>query len=111
MLLSKLTNTIQIFERSIIRVEGLARLLVLEKMSTLEDRTAYLERRRSLRARPQTVHRAISRRRRQRRISRDLKADGEVAELEMNNYDSAAFHIPYGYEWNAKKARALTSVT
>jgi hypothetical protein len=93
----------QIFERSILRVEGLARLLVLEKMATLDDRTGYLERRRSLRARPQTVHRAISRRRRQKRIRRDLKADGEVAEMEMNNYDTVAFHIPYGYEWDAKK--------
>ena len=78
-------------------------------MATLEDRSSFLERRRSLRARPQTVHRAISRRQRNKRIKRDLKADGEVAELEMNNYDSAAFHIPYGYEWNANKARTLAS--
>ncbi|KAJ7123967.1 hypothetical protein C8R43DRAFT_958870 [Mycena crocata] len=42
-----------IYERAITRITGLARLLVLEKLSSLDVRAAFLESRRSLRGRPE----------------------------------------------------------
>ncbi len=43
---------LKIFERSIVRIEGLARLLVLERLATSDERQSFLKARRELRGRP-----------------------------------------------------------
>ncbi|KAJ6447398.1 hypothetical protein C8R47DRAFT_1231449 [Mycena vitilis] len=45
-----------IYERSIVRVTGLARLLVLEKLTNTDERFAFLESRRTLRGRPNPLN-------------------------------------------------------
>ncbi|KAG8933988.1 hypothetical protein FRC01_005885, partial [Tulasnella sp. 417] len=99
-----------IFERSFTRLAGLARLLVLEKLSTQEARDRYASQRRQIRARPNpAVGRLFGRtrvsRRRGKRRNRNLEADLKTADefygLQMSEYD-AMFHIPYGPGITAK---------
>lgn len=94
-----------IFERSINRIEGLARLLVLEKLADPVDRTKYLERRREIRGRPQThgySRRAM--RRRRKLVKGDFKAvDQLFGGLSASDYGTQSFHIPYGPGFDAKK--------
>ena len=71
-------------------------------MASPDDRTSYLERRRTIRARPQMSRRYM---RRNKRIKGDLKAEAELAGLQMSDYDTSVFHIPYGFSWDAKKVR------
>lgn len=94
-----------IFERSINRIEGLARLLVLEKLSDPQDRTKYLEKRRELRGRPQPQGYSRRAMRRRRKLVRgDLKAsDEQFGGLSLSDYGTASFHIPYGPGFDAKK--------
>lgn len=75
-------------------------------MASPNDRQSYLEHRRVLRGRPQTSRRAM---RRRRRVKGDLKAEAEIAGLEMNDYDTTSFHIPYGFQWDAKKVNGVAS--
>ncbi|RDB20236.1 hypothetical protein Hypma_012620 [Hypsizygus marmoreus] len=78
-----------IYERSITRIEGLARLLVLEK---------------NLRGRPNPLQRYN---RRKSKYKGDLKAHTSIGGLEMNDYDVATLHIPYGPGWNARRIDKL----
>lgn len=93
----------QIYERSIFRIEGLARLLVLEKLKDTATRNLFLNNRRNLRGRPV----AQSYTRRNRRYKGDLKADTSIGGLEMNDYDVASLHIPYGPGWDARRIDKL----
>ncbi|KAG8950958.1 hypothetical protein FRC04_007022 [Tulasnella sp. 424] len=88
-----------IFERALTRIEGLALLLVLEKLATQEARDGYLNQRRRMRGRPNISRRQ---RRRDKRLNGDLKSAADFAGLQMSEYD-VMFHIPYGPGINAKK--------
>lgn len=90
-------------------MEGLARLLVLEKLIDTNTRYAFLESRRGLRGRPNPVSRYS--RRRSRKYKGDLKQDLTVAGLEMNDYDVATLHIPYGPGWDARRIDKLVYQT
>jgi hypothetical protein len=78
---------------SLTRIEGLARLLVLEKLADTEVRYTFLDSRRTLRGRPNLLQRYSKRK---RRLQGDLK--GELSLIEMCEYDvvSRDLHIPYG---------------
>ncbi len=96
-----------IFERSMQRTLGLARLLVLERLPTSTARDAYLDRRRSERGRP-----AIDRyARRIRALPGNIKENHEdevaewVNEDEISNYHT--FTIPYGPRFDAKRIEKL----
>ncbi|KAF8335572.1 ankyrin repeat protein [Amanita rubescens] len=93
-----------IFERSIVRVEGLARLLVLERLATFDERQSFLQARRELRGRPGAPRRS---RKMKRKFKNDLKSLGELEELEMNDYDVGSLHIPYGPGWDARRIDKL----
>ncbi|KAL7278324.1 hypothetical protein ACG7TL_008300 [Trametes sanguinea] len=97
-----------IFERSIVRVQGLARLLVLERLSDEATRIRYLADRRTLRARPQA---SMDFARRRKRMKGDLKADADFVGLEMNDYDIQSLHIPYGPGWDARRIDKLVYQT
>ncbi|KAF8959387.1 hypothetical protein BDZ97DRAFT_1705185 [Flammula alnicola] len=97
-----------IFERSIARMEGLARLLVLEKLADDGMRTAFLQGRRNLRGRPDTNNGHY--RRNKRKYKGDLKAETGMG-IEMNDYDVASLHIPYGPGWDARRIDKLVYQT
>ncbi|KAJ6036818.1 hypothetical protein N7540_001097 [Penicillium herquei] len=98
-----------IFERSFARTEGLARLLVLEKLPKTTDRENYLDKRRRERGRP-----ALSWRLRHRQ-GRELKGnikdewEDEVPEWQAEDQISSyhTFTIPYGRRFNAKSIEKL----
>ncbi|KAJ3511469.1 hypothetical protein NLJ89_g4078 [Agrocybe chaxingu] len=71
-----------IYERAVVRMAGLARLLVLEK-----------------------------RNRRGRNLKGDLKEGDIIAGLEMNDYDVTSLHIPYGPGWDARRIDKLVYQT
>ena len=104
-----LTITAQIFERSINRITGLARLLVLERLSNTKSRVSYLESRRALRSRPDDLYRRYAQRSRnaQSQYKDDLKSNEETGGLEMNDYDVSTLHIPYGPGWTARRIEKL----
>ena len=95
-----------IFERTFTRTEGLARLLILEKLPKSEDRDAYLDQRRAERGRP-----AIDRWRMRRRLVRGNIKDNhedEVAEwVDEDMSDYHTFTIPYGPDFHARKIEKL----
>ncbi|KAF7193362.1 hypothetical protein HII31_05341 [Pseudocercospora fuligena] len=102
---SKIDPTI--YERSFGRTEGLARLLILEKLPKSADRDAYLDQRRAERGRP-----AVNRwRMKRRQIHGNIKNDheDEVAEWvdsdEVSDYHT--FTIPYGPKFHARKIEKL----
>ncbi|KAK7053725.1 ankyrin repeat protein, partial [Favolaschia claudopus] len=99
-----------IYERSIVRVTGLARLLVLEKLTSTDDRFAFLESRRNLRGRPNPLNQYN--RRQKRKFKGDLKGEANsLTSLEMNDYDVASLHIPYGPGWDARRIDKLVYQT
>ncbi|KAF8164736.1 hypothetical protein B0H34DRAFT_647969 [Crassisporium funariophilum] len=98
-----------IYERSIARMEGLARLLVLEKLTDTDTRYAFLENRRALRGRPDPLNKYN--RRRKRPLKGDLKAETAIGGLEMNDYDVVSLHIPYGPGWDARRIDKLVYAT
>ncbi|KLO11509.1 ankyrin [Schizopora paradoxa] len=102
-----------IFERSINRITGLARMLVLERLSKPESRVSYLESRRALRSRPNNVSASYHRQsaKSQRQYKGDLKGDEEFGGLEMNDYDVSTLHIPYGPGWTARRIEKLVYQT
>lgn len=89
-------------------MEGLARLLVLEKLGSDIMRTAFLAHRRKLRGRPSANNSYA--RRNARKYKGDLKVESEIS-IEMNDYDVASLHIPYGPGWDAKKIDKLVYQT
>ncbi|PPQ73506.1 hypothetical protein CVT24_007652 [Panaeolus cyanescens] len=97
-----------IYERSIVKMEGLARLLVLEKITDVDLRYAFLEARRSLRGRPSPLGRYN---RYQKTFSGDLKANTDLVGLAMNDYDVVSLHIPYGPGWDARRIEKLVYQT
>jgi hypothetical protein len=104
------TELSQIYERSIVRVTGLARLLVLEKLTNTDERFAFLESRRTLRGRPNPLNQYN--RRQKRKFKGDLKAEANaLGGLEMNDYDVASLHIPYGPGWDARRIDKLVYQT
>ncbi|KAJ6544332.1 hypothetical protein B0H19DRAFT_1380614 [Mycena capillaripes] len=99
-----------IYERSIVRVTGLARLLVLEKLTNTDERFSFLESRRTLRGRPNPLNQYN--RRQKRKFKGDLKAEtNALSGLEMNDYDVASLHIPYGPGWDARRIDKLVYQT
>ncbi|KAG8933990.1 hypothetical protein FRC01_005887 [Tulasnella sp. 417] len=104
-----------IFERALTRVAGLARLLVLEKLSTQEARDGYINQRRQMRARPNASNggyygRSRRGRRRDRRLKGDLKTADELGGLPLSEYD-VMFHIPYGPGIDAKRIKKIVYQT
>lgn len=96
-----------IFERSFGRTEGLARLLILEKLPKSEDRDAYLDQRRAERGRP-AINRWLMNSRQLRGNIKDAHED-EVADW-VNAEDVSGYHtftIPYGPKFHARKIEKL----
>ncbi len=98
-----------IFERSFTRVQGLARLLVLERLPTPTSRAVYASARREERGRPEvTTQYGVTGIRGLHGNIKDEHED-EVAEWftqdELNNYDT--FVLPYGKHFHAKKIERL----
>ncbi|KAF9446800.1 ankyrin [Macrolepiota fuliginosa MF-IS2] len=96
-----------IYERSIAKIEGLARLLVLEKLHDANARYNFLDSRRNLRGRPFALRQSGGKNK--RKFKGDLKGDAGV--LEMNDYDVVSLHIPYGPGWNARRIEKLVYQT
>lgn len=96
-----------VFERSFSRVQGLARLLVLEKLPHPTDRDDYLAKRREERGRPPIHHNH----RFHNKLLGNLKdaQPDDVAEWveedDVSNYHTVA--IPYGPRYNAKRIEKL----
>lgn len=96
-----------IFERSFGRTEGLARLLILEKLPKSEDRDAYLDQRRAERGRP-AINRWRMKSRQLRGNIKDAHED-EVADW-VSTEDVSDYHtftIPYGPKFHARKIEKL----
>lgn len=89
-------------------MEGLARLLVLEKLADEGMRTAFLEGRRKLRGRANQATRYN--RYNKRKYKGDLKEETGMG-IEMNDYDVASLHIPYGPGWDARRIDKLVYQT
>ncbi|KAF9530937.1 hypothetical protein CPB83DRAFT_849901 [Crepidotus variabilis] len=96
-----------IYERSIAKMTGLARLLVLEKLATTDTRLEFLDSRRNLRGRPAQNHPYIN----DKKLKGDLKADDTIAGLALNNYDVTTLHVPYGQKWDARRIDKLVYQT
>lgn len=95
-----------IFERSFGRTQGLARLLILEKLPKASDRDSYMAQRREERGRP-----ALSRWRNQFNNSGNLKdqAEDEVSDW-IEQEDVSSYHsmtVPYGPKYGAARITRL----
>lgn len=95
-----------IFERSFGRTQGLARLLILEKLPKAYDRDSYMAQRREERGRP-----ALSRWRNQFNNSGNLKdqAEDEVSDW-IEQEDVSSYHsmtVPYGPKYGAARITRL----
>lgn len=99
----------QIFERAISRIQGLGRLLVLEKLQDIDTRESYLSQRRNLRSRPPPV--TPSWRRLGKYYKGDLKSNVASNGLQMNDYEVASLHLPYGPGWDARRIEKLVYQT
>ena len=106
-----LISSLKIFERSIGRVQGLGRLLAIEKLATSESRNLYQQRRSVLRGRPTQNSGFMAYSRRGRRYKGDLKADAVLSGLESSDYDIVNLHIPYGPGWDARRIERLVYKT
>ncbi|PFH47159.1 hypothetical protein AMATHDRAFT_7033 [Amanita thiersii Skay4041] len=93
-----------IFERSIVKIGGLARLLVLERLGSIDERQTYLKNRNVLRGRPLSSQRP---QKMKERHPNDLKAMKDMEKLEVNDYDVGSLHIPYGPSWDARRIDRL----
>jgi hypothetical protein len=93
----------KIYERAVSRVQGLARLLAIEKLTTPEIRSQYQQRRSVLRGR----NNSMAYTRRGRRYKGDLKADTAFSGLESSDYDIVNLHVPYGPGWDAGRIGKL----
>ena len=83
------------------RVQGLARLLAIEKLATPEARSQYQLRRSLLRGRPDVGGSSDVKARRW--FNGDLKSDAMFSGLELSDYDMVNLHIPYGPGWNTRR--------
>jgi hypothetical protein len=96
-----------IFERSFGRVQGLARLLVLEKLPHPNDRDTYLAKRREERGRPPLPWNSRYRHQLPGNV-KDAQPD-DVAEWvdedDVSNYHT--FTVPYGPKYTAKRIEKL----
>ncbi|CAG8909526.1 unnamed protein product [Penicillium egyptiacum] len=104
---SKIDPTI--FERSFTRTEGLARLLVLEKLPRAEDRDNYLQKRREERGRPPLnlyLHGRLG-----QMLHGNLKDEWEDEVPDWQEQDQVSdyhtFNIPYGRRFNARNIEKL----
>ncbi|OQE46390.1 hypothetical protein PENCOP_c001G08769 [Penicillium coprophilum] len=104
---SKIDPTI--FERSFTRTEGLARLLVLEKLPRSQDRDNYLQKRREERGRPPLD--VYLQRRHGKMLHGNIKDDWEDEVPEWQEQDQVSdyhtFTIPYGRRFNARNIEKL----
>lgn len=96
-----------IFERSFGRTQGLARLLILEKLPKSADRDSYMDQRRAERGRP-ALHRNF---RNQHKMGGNIKdqEEDEVAEW-VEQEEVASYHtmtVPYGQKYHAAKINRL----
>ena len=96
-----------IFERSFGRTQGLARLLILEKLPKIADRDSYMDQRRAERGRP-ALHRNY---RSQYRMGGNIK-DQEEDEVPdwVDQEEVASYHtmtVPYGPKYHAGKINRL----
>jgi hypothetical protein len=96
-----------IFERSFGRTQGLARLLILEKLPKTVDRDTYMDQRRAERGRP-ALHRNF---RHQHKMGGNIKdqEEDEVAEW-VEEEDVGSYHtmtVPYGPKYHAAKINRL----
>jgi hypothetical protein len=96
-----------IFERSFGRIQGLARLLVLEKLPTVAARDSYTDQRRRERGRP-ARRREV---RNQRKLVGNIKdqEEEEIAEWAEED-DGSSYHtltIPYGPKFHASRINRL----
>lgn len=89
-------------------MEGLGRLLVLEKITDIDLRYAFLEARRNLRGRPSPLGRYN---RYNKTYTGDLKADHDLVSLATSDYDVVSLHIPYGPGWDARRIEKLVYQT
>jgi hypothetical protein len=96
-----------IYERSFFRTQGLARLLILEKLPKCSEREAYIDQRRLERGRPAADWSRVK----QRSGRGNIKSawEDEVAEWadadELSGYHT--FSIPYGPKYSARKIEKL----
>ena len=93
----------KIHERAVGRVQGLARLLAIEKLATPELRSQYQQRRKILHGRQSFS--AYTRP--GHRYQGDLRSDEAFSGLELSDYDIANLHIPYGPGWDARRIEKL----
>ena len=93
----------KIYERAVSRVQGLARLLAIEKLATPEMRSRYQQRRSVLRGRNNSMVYT----RPGRRYKGDLKANAAFSGLESSDYDIVNLHLPYGPRWDARRIEKL----
>jgi hypothetical protein len=96
-----------IFERSFGRTQGLARLLILEKLPKSADRDSYMDQRRAERGRP-AVHRNF---RNQYKMGGNIKdqEEDDVAEW-VEQEEVASYHtmtVPYGSKYHAARINRL----
>jgi Ankyrin repeats (3 copies) len=94
-----------IFERSFGRTQGLARLLILEKLPKTVDRDSYMDQRRAERGRP------ALRRNHYNRMGGNIKdrEEDDVAEW-VDHEEVASYHtmtVPYGPKYHAAKINRL----
>ncbi|KAH8995819.1 hypothetical protein EDB86DRAFT_3243523 [Lactarius hatsudake] len=98
-----------IYERAESHVQGLARLLAIEKLGTPEARSRYQLRRSLLRGRP--INGRPSYVPGGHKYKGDLKVDAVFSGLEMSDYGAANLHIPYGPGWDARRIEKLVYKT
>ncbi|TVY29345.1 Uncharacterized protein LHYA1_G001351 [Lachnellula hyalina] len=96
-----------IFERTFGRIQGLARLLILEKLPKIADRDSYMDQRRAERGRP-ALNRGY---RNTYGIGGNVKdqEEDEVAEW-VDESEVASYHtmtVPYGEKYHASKINRL----
>ncbi|CAH0056898.1 unnamed protein product, partial [Clonostachys solani] len=99
-----------VYERSLVRTLGLARLLILERLPTESDRESYMNQRRKERGRPPLDSSRNSRNQLPNNIKdQDPQDVAEwVVEDEVSNYHT--FTVPYGPHYNARKIEKLLYV-
>ncbi|KAJ7062801.1 ankyrin repeat protein [Mycena amicta] len=85
------------------------RLAKYKRSPDSDTRFTFLESRRTLRGRPNPLSRYN--RRNKRKYKGDLKADTSLSGMEMNDYDVASLHIPYGPGWDARRIDKLVYQT
>jgi hypothetical protein len=96
-----------IFERSFGRTQGLARLLILEKLPKISDRDSYMDQRRAERGRP-ALHRNHRNRYRMGGNIKDQEED-DVPDW-VDQEEVASYHtmtVPYGPKYQAGKISRL----